>query len=197
MSKIIEKAIYVAIGALAVLLLFAICKKEAPPQSFQVRFDGARIRTVIDLAKAVVKIHDKDAWPKHYVIITEHDTIPVDSAMPYGDVPVVETTFDVDTTLAFKINNREYTKNMSATVSMIHKGEVFEHTFWLHPTEFSVDIPQDEKTVRLFGAVGLGYGDCVLGQAELGFIIKDRFSISGMVIHADEWHYGVMARAWF
>jgi len=149
------------------------------------------------MVKATQKLLDTNAWPKQYVIRTIHDTIPVDSATPYGDVPVTETSWDTSFVMTVKASKR-YEKQVDVTQSIVHKGEIFEHTIWCHTTEFTIDIP-GPKPLRPWGNIGIGYanGGKVPAAAELGLLYKGRISLSGMVIHIDDWHYGGMLRVWF
>jgi hypothetical protein len=196
-GSMIKKLLYIVLWSiLCVLAGIAIaCLKCQPElQKATVKIEGVKLKTVISMVKATQKLLDTDAWPKHYVIRTLYDTIPIDSAMPYGDVPVTETSWD--TSLVMKINDT--TKRVDITLSVTHKGEIFEHTIYFHPLEFTIDVP-GPKTLRPWGNVGIGYvnGGKVPAAAEVGLLYKSRISLSGIIIHIDDWHYGGMLRVWF
>ena len=193
----IKKILYIAawsILCLAAGIAIGCLSCQPEPQKVTVKIEGMKLKTVLNIVKATQKLLDTDAWPKHYVIRTVHDTIPVGPATPYGDVPVTETSWD--TSLALTVNKTQ--KQVDVTQSIIHKGEVFEHTIFFHPLEFTIDIP-GPKALRPWGNLGIGYvnGGKVPAAAELGLLYKNRLSLSGMIMHIDDWYYGGMLRVWF
>jgi hypothetical protein len=193
----IKKILYIAawsILCLAAGIVIGCLSCQPEPQKMSVKIEGVKLKTVLSMVKATQKLLDTNAWPKQYVIRTLHDTIPVDSATPYGDVPVTETSWD--TSFVMKINDT--TKRVDITLIITHKGEIFEHTIWFHPLEFTIDVPWP-KALRPWGNIGIGYvnGGKVPAAAELGLLYKGRLSLSGMIMHIDDWHYGGMLRVWF
>lgn len=192
-KPILSKLIYIGIGFLLALLLFAtLCKSK--PQTVTMEIPLQEIETMLSDINALQKIMDSDNWPKGYVIRTEHDTFYVDSATPYGDVPVVETSWD--TTYTLLLNQQKKIAKIGFTVT--HKGELFEHIITFYPTKFTVEVP-GEKAIRLCGSVGLGYlnSGSIYAPAKIGLMFKDRISLSGTAGYLNTWYVGGLLEAHF
>jgi len=191
-KAILAKLLWVGIGVLLTLLLFAtLCKQK--PQTVTVEVPAQEILSVLDEIKTTQKIIRGIKFPKSYTIYLPGETIYIDSATPYGDVPVVETQFD--TSFALLVNKQK--EIIRAGFAIIHKGEVFNHRFFLYPTTFTIDVP-GESALRLWGNAGLGYttDNKVPGCAELGLLFKKRVSLSGQVIHVDDWYWIGWLKVW-
>lgn len=192
-KAILSKLIWIGIGVLLTLLLFAtLCQPE--PQTVTMEVPLQEIETILSSVNTLQTILDSDNWPKGYVIKTKYKTIYIDSATPYGDVPVVETSWD--TTYELSINNELKRADMSIIIT--HKGEVFNHTIIFHPTIFKVDVP-GEKSIRLCGSVGLGYLNqgSIYAPAEIGLMFKERVSLNGVAGYCNGWYVGGLLEAHF
>ena len=196
----IKKILYIAAWSILCLtagIVIGCLSCNPKPEKLSVKIEGMSLKTSFDVVKATQKLLDTDAWPKHYVIRTVHDTIPIDSATPYGDVPVTETSWDSSLVLTVK-TDKKYEVQVDVSQSITHKGRLFFHDLRFSPTEFTLDVP-GPKSLRPWGNIGIGYvnGGKVPAAAELGLLYKNRISVSGMIIHIDDWHYGGMLRVWF
>lgn len=192
-KAILSKLIYIGIGFLLALLLFAtLCQPK--PQTVTMEVPLQEIETILSSAKTIQKILDSDNWPKGYVIKTKYETISVDSSTPYGDVPVTETSWD--TTYSLLLNQQKKIAKVGFTVT--HKGELFEHIITFYPTTFTTEVP-GEKAIRLCGSVGLGYlnSGSIYAPAKIGLMFKDRISVSGTAGYLNTWYVGGLLEAHF
>ena len=193
LKPILSKLIYIGIGFLLALLLFAtLCKSE--PQTVTTEIPLQEIETLLGEIKTTQKVIRDIKFPKSYTIYLPDTTICIDSATPYGDVPVVETRFDT----SFTVKIDDSMKKVDVTFILTHKGEVFTHTFIIHPATFVTDVAAP-KAFKLWGNLGVGYSHDgrVPGCLELGLKFKDRISISGQAIYTDRFLAVGWVKVWF
>ena len=196
----IKKILYVILYTAIILIVGIVigCLSCNPkPEKMTVKIEGISLRTSFDVVKATQKLLDTDAWPKHYVIRTLHDTIPIGPETPYGDVPVTETSCDTSLVLTVR-TDKKYEVKVDISQVITHKGRLFFHDLKFNPTEFTLDVP-GEKVFKLWGRIGGGYfnNGKIPVATEIGLLYKKRVSPSVMIMHIDDWHYGGMLWVWF
>jgi hypothetical protein len=176
------------LGSVITFAFFKPGKKD-----IDVVIPGQIISTILSEVEKTQKIIEGIDFTT-YVVKTEKDTFYYDSTALYGNIPVIETSWQDKFSLT--IDNKLEFIYFKETI--MGRGEILKRDIELYPTTFRISL-RSPSLFRFYGNIGVGYcnNNCIPVMAELGIIAKKRYSLSGIILRTDETYYGGMFRVWF
>lgn len=171
-------------GALCFILGMTICQRETKPQ----------IITVYTTDSIIEYVYKDTTIIADTVIISDTDTLYIDSTTSIGQIPIRTHRQEYIRTLISDKN----TFPLKHLIETDYRGIIYAQRMLPENDTFNIELP-GEKTIRFYGNAGLGYcnNNCIPVTAELGIIAKKRYSLSGIILRTDETYYGMMFKVWF
>lgn len=121
------------------------------PGKVYVTIPETSIKTIIGEIEATRKILRGIEFPKSYTIFVPGDSFYIDSSTPYGEIPVVETSWPESAN--FFVNKTPVPLKME--ISVVHRGDIFEHELRLTPSKTEIKTG-GKSDWRPFGYIGGG-----------------------------------------
>lgn len=181
-KAILSKLIWIGIGVLLTLLLFAtLCQPE--PQTVTVYTTDTLMEYVY---KDTTEIVD--------TVYIEGKTIYIDSTTTMAEISMRTHIQDYIRTLIS--DNKKY--QLKQTVETDYRGIIYAQRMTPQNDTFTIEVP-GEKSIRLCGSVGLGYlnSGSIYAPVEIGLLFKKKISISGVAGYCNQWYVGGLLRAHF
>jgi len=185
---ILSKLIWIGIGFLLALLLFAtLCQ----PEPVIVTIGGTQwLKDLRDMSKPefphFVFIKSKDGKGKT-------DTFTIHETTQIGTIPIQTDTIKFP--ISIYVNDKP---------DPAHGIAYFTYRGISHSVRFDIEAKQikiksDEKSIRLCGSVGLGYLNqgSIYAPAKIGLMFKDRISVSGVAGYLNKWYVGGLLEVHF
>lgn len=123
------------------VITFAFFKPEK--EYVDVEISAQILSFILSELETTQKIIKGIKFPTKYIIKTETDTIPIDSTTLYGNIPVVETSWDSDSSLVLFINGLK--KRIDVFGKVTARGDVFNVVFGLYQTKFKIKVDKPDK----------------------------------------------------
>jgi len=179
---ILSKLIYIGIGFLLALLLFAtLCQPKPQAITFY-------------STDTLTEYIYKDTTIIADTVYIEGKIIYIDSSTTMAEIPI---RTHIQNYMRILISGKEIFQ-LYHTIETDYRGIIYAQRMNPVNDTFTIKVP-GEKSIRLCGSVGLGYlnqGN-IYAPAKIGLMFKDRISVSGVAGYCNGEYVGGLLEAHF